>query len=85
MGQQEVDPLATARQRLADTTRPLRVELAQIDKRLASLAAERGQAEAQLASAGVSPAEIAELGRRLNHIAAETGLPVDILALLQEG
>jgi ATP-binding cassette subfamily F protein 3 len=65
---------AAARQRLADTTRPWRTEIAQIDKRLAGLATERTQAEAALASGTVAPAEIAELGRRLNHIAAETAM-----------
>jgi ATP-binding cassette subfamily F protein 3 len=65
---------AQARQRLADATRPLRVEVAQIDKRLASLADERRQAEAQVSSSGLAPAEIADLGRRLNHIAAETAM-----------
>jgi ATP-binding cassette subfamily F protein 3 len=65
---------AQARQRLADATRPLRVEVAQIDKRLSGLVAEREQAEAQLSSPGLPPAEIADLGRRLNHIAAETAM-----------
>jgi ATP-binding cassette subfamily F protein 3 len=65
---------AAARQRLADTTRPWRTEVAQIDKRLAALAAERTEAEAALSAGGVAAAEIAELSRRLNHVAAETAM-----------
>jgi ATP-binding cassette subfamily F protein 3 len=65
---------AGARQRLADTTRPWRTEVAQIDKRLASLAAERAEVEARLGDPSTAPADFAELGRRLNHIAAETSM-----------
>ena len=65
---------AAVRQRLADTTRPWRNEAAQIDKRLERLAAERGQAEAALAAGGLAAADIAEHGRHLNHIAAETAM-----------
>ncbi|MBL8340411.1 MAG: ATP-binding cassette domain-containing protein, partial [Rubrivivax sp.] len=65
---------AAARQRLADTTRPWRNELAQVDKRLAALAAERAEAEAALADGGTAPADFAEFGRRLNHVAAETAM-----------
>ncbi|EGJ10329.1 ABC-F family ATP-binding cassette domain-containing protein [Rubrivivax benzoatilyticus] len=65
---------AQARQALANRTRPLRNELAQIDTRLEKLAAERAELEAQLASGTMSGAEIAEAGRRLNHAAAETGM-----------
>ena len=65
---------AAARQRLADTTRPWRTEIAQVDKRLAGLAAERQEAEALLATGSATPAQIADLGRRLNHIAAEAAM-----------
>jgi len=65
---------AQARQALANRTRPLRNELAQIDSRLEKLAAERAALEAQLAAGTMSGAEIAEAGRRLNHVAAETGM-----------
>ena len=41
-----------ARSKLADQTRPLRNELAQIDQRLAKLGAERAQTEVALASSG---------------------------------
>ena len=65
---------AQARAKLAERSRPLRTELAQIDTRLAKLATERADVEAALAAATLPAAEIAESGRRLNHIAAETTL-----------
>jgi ATP-binding cassette subfamily F protein 3 len=49
----------------------MRTELAQIDTRLEKLAREKSEVEATLAAAALPPAEIAEAGRRLNHIAAE--------------
>jgi ATP-binding cassette subfamily F protein 3 len=65
---------AQARQRVADATRAWRIEVAQIDKRLAALADERGACEGALSAGGLPGEEIAELGRRLNHIAAETAM-----------
>jgi ATP-binding cassette subfamily F protein 3 len=65
---------AAARQRLAETTRPWRTEIGQIDKRLATLSAERAEAEGALCGGHAAPADIAELSRRLNHIAAETAM-----------
>ncbi|MFO1294667.1 MAG: ATP-binding cassette domain-containing protein [Rubrivivax sp.] len=65
---------AAARQRLADATRAQRVEVAQIDKRLAALATERGEVEGALAAPGRAGAEMAELARRLAHIGAETAV-----------
>jgi ATP-binding cassette, subfamily F, member 3 len=62
---------AQTRAKLAERTRPLRTELTQIDARLEKLAAERTEVEAALAAATLPPADIAEAGRRLNHIAAE--------------
>ena len=62
---------AQARQQLANSTRPLRTELQQIDGRIAKLAAERSGIEARLAGSGVAGSDIAELGRRLNHAIAE--------------
>jgi ATP-binding cassette, subfamily F, member 3 len=62
------------RAKLAESTRPLRSELAQIDKRLEALAAERGATEAALAGGSLPSTEIADHGRRLNHIAAETAM-----------
>jgi len=65
------------RSRLADQTRPLRNELAQIDQRLAKLGAERSATEAALAGATLAPAAIADAGRQLAHVSAE-------LAMLEE-
>jgi ATP-binding cassette subfamily F protein 3 len=62
---------AQARAQLANRTRPLRVELQQIDVRLALQAQERGELERQLAAGNLAGSEIAEAARRLNHIAAE--------------
>ncbi|HEX7383001.1 MAG TPA: ATP-binding cassette domain-containing protein, partial [Burkholderiaceae bacterium] len=61
-----------ARARLADLTRPLRVELQQVEARLARIGAERDALEAELAGGRLAPARIADAGRALNHIAAET-------------
>ena len=60
-----------ARSVLANRTRPLRTEVQQIDVRLAALASERIDIEAQLARGKLPAAELAERGRRLNHSAAE--------------
>ena len=65
---------AQARNQAANRTRPLRLELQQIDSRLEKIAAERGDIEAQLASGTLAGSEIAECGRRLNHIAAEVAM-----------
>ncbi len=59
-----------ARARLSEQTRPLRREMEQIDKLLATLADERSELEAQL-NAGASAVAIAEIGRRLKAIADE--------------
>jgi len=58
-----------ARAQRSDATRPLRVELQQVDTRLARLAQEKSKLEAALA--GTAPADFAELGRNLAHISAE--------------
>ena len=63
-----------ARARLAEQTRPLRIEIQRIDERLARLAAERAEVEALLSDAGTRPEDFAELGRRLAHVGAETGV-----------
>jgi ATP-binding cassette, subfamily F, member 3 len=65
---------AQARSRLADTTRPLRNELAGIDKRLEALATERAKAEAALNGNTLTPKAIADQGRQLNHLAAEVAM-----------
>jgi ATP-binding cassette subfamily F protein 3 len=65
---------AQSRSQIANRTRPLRMEVQQIDGRIEKLGAERLELEAML-SAGKRPgAEIAEAGRRLNHIAAEVAM-----------
>ncbi|GAB2751324.1 ATP-binding cassette domain-containing protein [Melaminivora jejuensis] len=55
---------AQARQQLAEKTRPLRRELAQVDSRLAALSAEKAELQERLATS-LPPAEIADCGRRL--------------------
>ena len=60
-----------ARSILANRTRPLRNEVQQIDARLAALATERTELESKLERGKLSPAELADIGRRLNHGAAE--------------
>jgi ATP-binding cassette, subfamily F, member 3 len=62
---------AQARSQLANRTRPLRHEIVQIDARLAALAKERSDLEAKLARGKLPGAEIADIGRTLNHGAAE--------------
>jgi ATP-binding cassette subfamily F protein 3 len=65
---------AQSRSQIANRTRPLRMEVQQIDGRIEKLGAERLELEAML-SAGKRPgAEIADAGRRLNHIAAEVAM-----------
>jgi ATP-binding cassette subfamily F protein 3 len=59
---------------LAAQTRPLRNEVHQIDGRLEKLGAEKAAIEADLASGKMSGADIAEAGRRLNHISAEVAM-----------
>ena len=65
---------AQARAQVANRTRPLRLEVQQIDGRLEKLASERTELENALASGTLAGPEIAEHGRRLNHIAAETAM-----------
>jgi ATP-binding cassette subfamily F protein 3 len=65
---------AQSRNRLADMTRPLRVELSQIDQRLERLAAERTTREAALCDGTADATAIADHGRQLNHIAAEVAM-----------
>ena len=62
---------AQSRSQAANRSRPLRNEVAQIDARMALLGSERSQLEAQLAGGRLAGADIAENGRRLNHLSAE--------------
>ena len=60
-----------SRQQLANKSRPLRNEVQGIDQRMEMLAKERAQIEASLVAGSLSGPDMAEAGRRLNHIAAE--------------
>jgi ATP-binding cassette subfamily F protein 3 len=59
---------------IANRTRPLRAEVQQIDARMEKLAAERVALEAALAGGKLSGPDIAETGRRLNHLSAEVAM-----------
>jgi ATP-binding cassette subfamily F protein 3 len=59
---------------IANRTRPLRAEVQQIDARMEKLAAERVALEAALAGGKLSGPDIAETGRRLNHLSAEVAV-----------
>ena len=63
-----------ARSVLANKTRPLRNEVQQIDARLTALATERTELEARLERGKLPAAEMADIGRRLNHGAAEVAV-----------
>jgi ATP-binding cassette subfamily F protein 3 len=65
---------AQSRAQLANRTRPLRMEIQQIDGRLEKLGSEKAEIEAALANGSVAGHEMADSGRRLNHIAAETAM-----------
>jgi ATP-binding cassette subfamily F protein 3 len=63
-----------SRARLAETTRPLRVELQRIDDRLARLGQEKAEVETLLSQPGAQADDFAEFGRRLAHVQAETAM-----------
>ena len=63
-----------SRARLAETTRPLRVELQRIDDRLARLAQEKTEVETLLSQPRAQADDFAEYGRRLAHVQAETAM-----------
>jgi ATP-binding cassette subfamily F protein 3 len=63
-----------SRARLAETTRPLRVELQRIDDRLARLGQEKTEVETLLSQPGAQADDFAEFGRRLAHVQAETAM-----------
>jgi ATP-binding cassette subfamily F protein 3 len=65
---------AQSRAQLAPRTRPLRMEIQQIDARLEKLGAEKAELEAALVAGTLSGDGLADAGRRLNHIAAETAM-----------
>jgi len=62
---------AQNRTQIAAKTRPLRVELQQIDARMDKLGAEKAEIEASMATGRLSGPEIADAGRRLAHVGAE--------------
>ncbi|MBW8778411.1 MAG: ATP-binding cassette domain-containing protein, partial [Burkholderiales bacterium] len=62
---------AQQRSQIAAQTRPLRIEVQQIDTRMEKLGAEKAELEASMATGRLSGAEIAEAGRRLAHVGAE--------------
>jgi ATP-binding cassette subfamily F protein 3 len=70
------DRKAAAQQRaqLTAQTRPLRLEVQQIDARMEKLAAERAEIEAAMAAGTLAGAEIADAGRRLAHVNAEVAM-----------
>jgi ATP-binding cassette subfamily F protein 3 len=78
---------AQKRQQLAAQTRPLKRELEQNEQRMASIEAEKTRLEALLTTP-VSPAEMADAGRRLKALADEvTGLEerwLELTSLLEE-
>ncbi|MCA0176439.1 MAG: ATP-binding cassette domain-containing protein [Proteobacteria bacterium] len=65
---------AQARQARASQTRPLRIELQQGEVRMASLATERADIEAQIVAGTLDGPAMADAGRRLNHIGAEVAM-----------
>ena len=62
---------AQNRTQVAAKTRPLRVEVQQIDARMEKLVAEKTEIEASMATGKLSGPEIADAGRRLAHVGAE--------------
>jgi ATP-binding cassette subfamily F protein 3 len=65
---------AQSRAQVANRTRPMRMEIQQIDARLEKLGGEKAELEAALVAGGLSSNDLADAGRRLNHIAAETAM-----------
>ena len=70
-GKRRGDRKAQARQQGSDPAKPLRKELQRIDEKLALLATQRSQIEANLGRGTLPATELAEEGRRLKRIAAE--------------
>jgi ATP-binding cassette subfamily F protein 3 len=59
---------AAARHKLAERSRPLKAELARLDKRMAEASTRRERLNAALAAAALSPADRAEQGRKLKQL-----------------
>ena len=62
---------AAARQQLSEKTKPFKKELEQIDKKMPQLTAQRDALEAQLATPGLSGADIVEAGKQLSSVNSE--------------
>jgi ATP-binding cassette subfamily F protein 3 len=60
---------AQARQKLAEQAKPLKTELASVEKRLSAASAERDELFAALADPKLPPAQQAEHGKRLKQLA----------------
>ncbi|MCC7458144.1 MAG: ATP-binding cassette domain-containing protein [Nitrospira sp.] len=75
---------AQSRAQLANRTRPLRLEIQQIDARLDKLGAEKAELEGALVAGTIAADAMADTGRRLNHIAAETAMLEERWLELQE-
>lgn len=63
---------AQQRQKAADQAKPLKTELAQVERRIETLAQEKANIEAAAASPDVSPAQRVEQGKRLKQIDVDT-------------
>jgi len=63
---------AQQRQKAADQAKPLKTELAQVERRIETLAQEKANIEAASAGSGVSPAQRVEQGKRLKQIDLDT-------------
>ena len=61
-----------SRQKLAEQTKPLRNELAGLERSLAAMTQEKANIEAAAAGPDVSPAQRVEQGKRLKKIADDT-------------
>jgi len=62
------------RTQIAARTRPLRVEVQQIDARMDKLGAEKAELEAAMSTGAMTGPEIADAGRRLAHVGAEIAM-----------
>ncbi len=62
---------AQQRTQVGTQTRPLRVEVQQIDARMAALGVEKTELEASMTTGGLSGGGIADAGRRLAHVGVE--------------
>jgi ATP-binding cassette subfamily F protein 3 len=63
---------AQQRQKLAEQAKPLKTELATVERRIETLSQEKANIESAAAGAGVSPAQRVEQGKRLKQIEADT-------------